>query len=74
MNKMTKFLGRMAVISGGVMVAVPAFAAGPDFSSLTSSIDFSSASASILAIFGLLGSVYVVMKGGSLIMSVLKGR
>lgn len=74
MSKMTKFLGRMAVISGGAVVAAPAFAAGPDYSSLTSSIDFSSATAAILAIFGLLGSVYVVMKGGNLIMGVLKGR
>jgi len=74
MSKVSKFLARAAVVSGGLVVAAPAFAAGPDFSALTAAIDFTSATTAILAVFGLLGTVYVAVKGGSFIMGVLRGK
>lgn len=54
-------------------LAFPVLAAGPDFTGLTSQIDWSTAIAAILLVMGGLGGVYVVMKGGSLILSKLRG-
>ena len=54
-------------------VALPVLAAGPDFTGLTSQIDWSTATAAILLVMGGLAGVYIVMKGGSLILSKLRG-
>jgi hypothetical protein len=49
-------------------------AGGPDFSGLTSQIDWTTAIAAILLVMGGLAGVYVVMMGGSLILAKLRGR
>lgn len=68
-----KFKG--AVVSTvAVGLSVPAFAAGPDFSGLTSQIDWTTAIAAILLVMGGLAGVYIVMKGGDLILTKLRGR
>lgn len=69
-----RFLAAVLGVSG-VVLAEPAFAAGgPDFTTLTSAVDFSTATTAIMSIFGLLAVVYVAMKGGSMIMSVLRSK
>lgn len=45
-----------------------ASAAGPDFSPLTSSVDYSTAIIAILAVMAGLAGVYIVMSAGSLIL------
>lgn len=53
--------------------AVPALAAGPDFATLTAAVDFGTAITAILLVMAGLAGVYIVMKGGSLILSKLRG-
>lgn len=51
-----------------------AWAAGPDFSSLTSAVDFSTVITAIMAIAAALAGVYVVMRGADMVLSKLRGR
>ena len=44
-----------------------------DFSSLTSSIDFSSVATGVLAVAALIAAVYAGIKGAKIILSFLKG-
>lgn len=55
-------------------LSLPALAAGPDFTGLTGQIDWSTAIAAILLVMGGLAGVYIVMKGGDLILTKLRGR
>ena len=48
-------------------LAIPAFAAGPDFSVLTGGIDFGTLIAALIAIYALFVPVGIVMKGGNAI-------
>jgi hypothetical protein len=50
-----------------------AFAVGPDFSTLTSAVDFTTVSSAILAIALLIVPVYVVWKGAKLVLRSIKG-
>jgi len=64
-----------ALAAGGLtMASVSAFAVAPDFTSLTASIDFSTAISAILLVMAALAGVYIIMKGGDLILSKLRGR
>ena len=56
------------------LLSICSYAAGPDFSGLTSQIDWGTCIAAVLLVMGGLGGVYVVMTGGSLILSKLRGR
>lgn len=51
--------------AGVTMVSVPAFAAGPDLTPLTTAIDLSTVTTAILAV-SVLGIGYILAKGGSL--------
>jgi hypothetical protein len=44
-----------------------AFAVPPDFTTLTDSVDFSTAQTAILSVFAALAVVYILIRGGSLI-------
>lgn len=61
-----------------VVAVVPAFAlaatTAPDFSTLTSAVDYSTAIAAILLVMAGLAGVYIVMSGGSMILQKLRGR
>lgn len=51
-----------------------AFAAdGPDFSKITGAIDFGSVVTAILAVMGLLAGVFLAIKGGKIVLNLLKG-
>lgn len=61
-----------ALLAGAV--SVPAFAAGtaPDMTALTGAVDFSTVTAAVLAIAGLLATVYVAIKGARLGLSMIR--
>ena len=66
---LTRFSTLVAVSSAGVLAhAVPI-----DLSPITSGIDFSSVGVAIIAIAGLLATVYVAMKGAKIVLGMLKG-
>lgn len=48
-------------------------ATGPDFSTLTAAVDYSTAIAAILLVMAGLAGVYIVMSGGSMILRKLRG-
>ena len=50
------------------------FATAPDFSTLTAAVDYSTVIAAVLTVMAALGGVYIVMAGGSMILSKLRGR
>lgn len=61
----------------GVTVALAplsAFAAPPDFTSLTTAIDMSTTSAALLLAAAALIGVYILWKGANMIMGAFKGR
>lgn len=49
-----------------------AFADPPDFSTLTTAVDFSTVITALLTIMAALAGVYIVMRGGSLILSKIR--
>ncbi len=54
-------------------LGVPAFAAGPDLSSLTSSIDFSTVVTAILAVAAAIIVVHIAWKGAKMVLAAVKG-
>ncbi len=57
----------------GVFLSPASFAVAPDFSTLTDAVDYSTAITAILTVFAALAGVYIVMAGGSLILSKIRG-
>lgn len=55
------------------LLAVPAFAVPPDYSTLTALIDYSTTITAIMTVFGGLAGVYIVVAGGRMILSKMKG-
>ena len=56
-----------------VAAAVNANAAAPDFSTLTAAVDFSTVTSATLAILASLAGVYIIWKGGKMILRAIKG-
>lgn len=50
----------------------PVFAVGPDFSSLTGAVDFSTVGTAILAIAALLAVPLVIRKGAKMVLAAIK--
>ncbi len=50
----------------------PAFADPPSFTTLTAAVDFSTVISSLLTIMAALAGVFIVMRGGSLILSKIR--
>jgi hypothetical protein len=70
---MNKNIQRGLVLVGAIVVSGSALAAGPDLTPLTSAIDFSTVITAVLAISGLLASVYVAIKGAKTVLGMIKG-
>lgn len=69
--------GKAEVVAAGtatLVAANEASYAATDYSSLTSSVDFSGVTTAVLGVFGSLAAVYVAILGGSIIISKVKGR
>lgn len=70
---MLKKVKGVVISAAAAGFALPVMAAGPDFTGLTGQIDWTTAIAAILLVMGGLAGVFVVMQGGSLILSKLRG-
>jgi hypothetical protein len=55
------------------VVAQSAFAAGPDYSAVTSGIDFSTAIVGALALAALMGALYGAIKGAKILLGMIRG-
>jgi len=51
-----------------------AFAVPPDFTDLTEAVDFSTAVTAIMTVFAAVAVMYIVMRGGRMILSAIGGR
>jgi hypothetical protein len=69
-----KMLYLFSALAAFLMVPFTAFAdpTAPDFSSLTSSLDFSTVITAVLLVMAGLAGVYIVVKGGSLILNAIR--
>ena len=66
--------GSAAVLAAPVFAqSSPTGASSVDFTSLTSSIDFSTVVTGILAVAAIMIGVYVAIKGAKILMSMIKG-
>lgn len=63
---------RALVIAAGVVSATPSFAAGPDFSTLTAAVDFSTVQTAIMGVFATIAGIYVIIRGGGLVLSKIR--
>jgi hypothetical protein len=61
------FFGFVSMIFGGT-----AFADPPDFSTLTDAVDFSTVTAAILLVFAAVATVYILMRGGEMILAKIR--
>lgn len=74
-NEVFKMMKKIkgVVVATVSAAALPAFAVGPDFSGMTSQIDWTTATAAVLLVAGGLAALYVVFTGSGLINSKIKG-
>jgi hypothetical protein len=69
LTKKTALVVSMALAAPMVMAGP---ATGPDLTPLTSAIDFSTVITAVLAIAGLLATVYLAIKGAKIVLGMLK--
>lgn len=76
MNKLKRSTYQVLVALGliGFASLANATSSPPDFSSLTSAVDFSTTTSAIMTVFSNLAVVYIVIKGGGLILGRIRGR
>ena len=67
-----KLFVRVGLPAGFGLAANSAFAVGPDFSTLTAGVDFSTVGPALLSIAVLISGVYVIWKGAKLILGAVK--
>lgn len=72
MNVARKFGRQIVAGSALVLAAGSAMAAGPDYASLTTGLDWSTAITGILAIGALLIGVYAAIKGAKMIIGMVR--
>lgn len=60
------------VLAAAAAVSAPVFALPPDFTPLTSAVDFSTVISAVLGIMAALAGVFIVMRGGSLILGKIR--
>ena len=71
MKKITqKILSAIALLAFGISQS---YAVEPDYSGLTAAASFENAIAAILAVFGVVVALYVIIKGAKLVLSAIKG-
>ncbi len=75
MNTLARFVPatvRRSAAGVAVLVGAPAFAAGPDFSTLTAAVDFSSAVTAVMAVGAAVAIVYIAMRGVRAVLSAIR--
>lgn len=73
MNVLKNKLAQASAIGATALAPLSAFAAPPDFTSLTDAVDLSTAGAAVLAIAGIFAVFYVIWKGARLVLRMVKG-
>lgn len=76
MLKRLKSAGIRAVVAVGGIAAAPfalAQTTPPDFSTLTSSIDFSTVITGVMAVAAVMVGVYVAIKGAKIVLQMVRG-
>jgi hypothetical protein len=68
-----KLFTKSAIVLSSVLGAVAANAAAPDFSTLTSSVDFATVVTAVLAIAGLIAAVFVAVRGAKMVLGMIRG-
>lgn len=72
LKKMKLVLLSAIGLAAGLMGA-PAFAAGPDLSTLTSAVDFSTVTTAVLGVAAALIVVYIAWKGAQMVLHAVRG-
>ncbi|MFC0349377.1 hypothetical protein [Undibacterium danionis] len=71
---MNKHIKRGLALVGAIVVSGSALAdGGPDLTPLTSAVNFGTTTSAVLAIAGLLASVYIAIKGAKVVLRMIKG-
>ena len=70
---MKKLIKRVAFVAGSMGVSVVAFAAPPDYTSLTSSVDFAGVVTAILAVAATIAGLYVAIRGAKTVIGMIRG-
>ena len=65
---------RLAAISAAAVTGGSAFAAGPDLSSLTSTVDVGSTVTGVLAVAAALALLYMAIRGAKTVLGMIRGR
>lgn len=55
------------------LASVPAFAVGPDLSSLTSAVDFGTTSTAVMAVAAAIIVVYIAIRAAKIVISMVRG-
>ena len=63
----------LAIVAAGSTLAAPVFAVGPDFSTLTAAVDFSTVGTAILAIAALMMLPKVIRYGAGKVLAMVRG-
>ncbi len=63
---------KLALVATSFGLVLGAHAAGPDFTTLTTAVDFSTVITAVLAVAALLAAVYVAMKGARLVLGFIR--
>lgn len=69
---MKKYL--LGLLVTAMSISGMSFATGPDFTSLTSAVDFTTVIAAILLVAAALAGVDIVIKGAKMILAAIRGR
>ncbi|BEP55224.1 hypothetical protein GmRootV118_24680 [Variovorax sp. V118] len=75
MNKFARIVrqNKLSIAGAALAVGAPAFAAGPDFSTLTGAVDFSTVGTAILAVAALMMVPKVVGWGARKVLGFVRG-
>jgi len=66
-------LKKRALALVGASASVPALAAGPDMTSLTTAVDFGTVTTAVLAVAAAVIVVYIAWKGAKLVVGAVRG-
>lgn len=73
-NKFISFLIRFLFGFFLLAFGLNANATPPDFSTLTAAVDFSTVISAMMVIFAALAGVFIVSRGGGMVLSKIRGR
>lgn len=68
-----KIAGRVVAVASLGSAAVPAFAVGPDLSTLTTAVDFGTVTTALLGVAAAIIVVYIAWKGAKMVLGAVKG-